>query len=1059
MNLRFKAAPRLWGHLFCVCLPAIGVLGALSGSTAQAASTTLVSVATDGTQINADVSSSRFSSDGKKIVFASAATNLVPNDTNGKTDVFVRDLTTGVTSLVSVATDGSSVGNNYSESPCISGDGNVVAFVSAASNLVAGDTSSSDVFVRDLTTGVTIIGNLATDGTKANSISNHPALNYDGKVLAFQSLATNFAANDTNRDYDIFVRDLTAGVTTLVSVTLDGGVSSSYSYAPSLSGDGKKVTFFSGASNLVTGDTNGADIFLRDLTTNTTTRVSVSSSGAQGNQSLTYPAPISRDGSKVLFSSQASNMVPNDTNNEYDVFLRDLSTNTTTRVSVASDGTQGDDQSNSGSLSDDGTIVTFSSYATTIVPNDTNGKSDVFVRDLTTNTTKAISVDSSSPPTGALGNGGSFAAGLSADGTKVLFRSTATNLVANDSNGFADLFVRDITPPSVPTLSVQTGAPQREGTIGNGGTLSFTVSLFPLSGQGVTVNYSTENNTAHAGSDYTAKSGTLTFVPGESTKTVIVNLLGDSLNEADETFYLDLSAPSGAVIAAGGARATGTIRDNQAPTLAVSNVAQNEGDTSGSLFNFTVTLSAASLYDVTVTYYTTNGSAVRLSDFSSANGTLTIPAGQTNATIAVTVWGDKHLEADETFFMNLINPTNATIADAQGVGTILNDDGNPSLSINDISITESNGGSTQASFSVMLSALTIKPVTFSLRTASAGSPEAAPGADYTAVTSRTVTIPAGQSFIDVPLTVLGDAIDEADEKFSVILYGAVNATISDGTGLCTIVDNDNPPAVSINATTATEGSGSDSVMTFTLSLTAPSAKNISVQCRTIVPPTSPPSPVTSAIAGTDYMVLPTTTVIFKAGETSKTVSVTIKGDLIDEDNERVMLQATNPVNANLYNSRVINGVLCTTGDGTIVDDDAAPSLSINDVSLAEGNSGIRQAAFTITLSAPSGRTVTVYANTGGSNPYATPGEDYVQLPTTQISFSPGQTSKTVNITTNGDTKVEQNEKFTVLLNGASYATISDNAGIGTILNDDSAPSTAPIATSDSKGSTHTEPSD
>src|SRR6476661_1437972 len=227
---------------------------------------------------------------------------------------------------------------------------------------------------------------------------------------------------------------------TRVSVDSAGNPGNSYSLFPSISADGQFVAFGSMSTNLVPGDTNNSeDIFVRDLLTNTTTRVSVDSAGNPGNNKSGSPS-ISADGRFVAFLSNSTNLVPGDTNNNYDIFVRDLLTNTTTRVSVDSAGNPGNRDSYNPSISADGRFVAFSSDASNIVPGDTNNTGDIFVRDLLTNTTTRVSVDSAGNP----GNSNSFSPSISADGRKVAFSSLAANLVPGDTNNGPDVFVADI---------------------------------------------------------------------------------------------------------------------------------------------------------------------------------------------------------------------------------------------------------------------------------------------------------------------------------------------------------------------------------------------------------------------------------------------------------------------------------------------------------------------------------------------------------------------------------------------------------------------------------------
>ena len=336
-------------------------------------------------------------------------------------------------------------GNNNSFSSSISADGRFVAFDSGASNLVRGDTQYNyDIFVRDLLTNTTT---LVSSGDRGNSNSSYPSISADGRFVAFQSQANILVRGDTKNPTDIFVRDLLTNTTIRVSVDSAGNQGNDSSYSPSISADGKFVAFDSKAFNLVPGDTNNSgDIFVRDLLTNTTTRVSVGSAGNQGNSNSSYPS-ISADGKFVTFSSDASNLVPGDTNNSDDIFVRDLLTNTTTRVSVDSAGNQAIGISPAApSISADGRFVVFNSTSTNLVPGDTNASGDVFVRDLSTNTTTRLSVDSAGnqvisnsfrPPS------------ISANGRFVAFDSNdSSNLVPRDTNNSQDVFVVDLTNAS-----------------------------------------------------------------------------------------------------------------------------------------------------------------------------------------------------------------------------------------------------------------------------------------------------------------------------------------------------------------------------------------------------------------------------------------------------------------------------------------------------------------------------------------------------------------------------------------------------------------------------------
>jgi Tol biopolymer transport system component len=388
------------------------------------------------------------SADGRYVAFSSLATILVPGDTNGTWDVFVRDRQRGTTERVSVDSSGaqgnSYSGFNFGfYDLSISADGRFVAFDSYATNLVPGDTNGFiDVFVRDRQSGTTERVSVATGGTQGNNYSCAPLISADGRYIAFTSYAFDLVPGDTNGFADVFVRDRQSGTTQRVSVDSGGAQGNRDSGGTSISADGRYVAFSSEASNLVSGDTNGFfDVFVRDRQNATTERVSVDSGGAQGNGNSAR-ASISADGRYVAFKSIATNLVPGDTNALDDVFVRDRQSGTTERVSVDSGGAQGNANSEdycSPSISADGRYVAFGSYATNLVPGDTNGFTDVFVRDRQSATTERVSVNSG----GAQGNSYSLSPSISADGRYVAFDSSATNLVPGDTNGLYDVFVRD----------------------------------------------------------------------------------------------------------------------------------------------------------------------------------------------------------------------------------------------------------------------------------------------------------------------------------------------------------------------------------------------------------------------------------------------------------------------------------------------------------------------------------------------------------------------------------------------------------------------------------------
>jgi Tol biopolymer transport system component len=290
--------------------------------------TTRVSVAGDGSQGNngASASAPAISADGRYVAFSSYASNLVSGDTNGAEDVFVHDRETGATERVSVAADGSETGRFTSSSaPSLSADGRYVAFTSGGSNLVPGDgNNSQDVFVRDRIERSIERVSVAGDGTEGNNFSSETAISADGRYVAFGSFSSNLVPGDRNNAADIFVRDRATGTTERVSVASDESEGNGFTSGPALSADGRYAGFASGATNLVEEDTNeGWDLFLRDRERGATERVSVAADGNEANDGSLTASAIGGNGRYVAFASSASNLVAGDTNGQTDVFVRE----------------------------------------------------------------------------------------------------------------------------------------------------------------------------------------------------------------------------------------------------------------------------------------------------------------------------------------------------------------------------------------------------------------------------------------------------------------------------------------------------------------------------------------------------------------------------------------------------------------------------------------------------------------------------------------------------------------------------------------------------------------
>jgi Tol biopolymer transport system component len=433
-----------------------GVVGCFAASAARAQDpVSRISVdpnGGDGDGQSGGSTASRLSADGRYVAFESDATNLVANDTNGENDIFVRDRATGTTVRVNVDSSGAEA-NGISTELAISDDGRFVAFSSVATNLVANDANGQmDVFVHDRDpdmngvfdegNGVTTRVSVSSTGKEGDGWSYTPAISADGNWVVFASDATTLVSSDTNGKADIFLHDRSSGTTTRVSLKGTGTQANSHSRLPAISADGAFVAFESSATNLVSRDNNGVtDIFVREIATSTTTRISTPSGGGEGNARSYGPPAFSSDGMVIAFASEATNLVTSDTNGFADVFVRDVVAGKTLRVSLDGGGKDLAGFSQFPAISADGNFVVYSTSAADAAPGDANGVEDVVVFDRTAGTNRIVSRNC----VGEYGNDFSHHPAISADATIVSFRSPANNFVVGDGNKFADVFVRDLT--------------------------------------------------------------------------------------------------------------------------------------------------------------------------------------------------------------------------------------------------------------------------------------------------------------------------------------------------------------------------------------------------------------------------------------------------------------------------------------------------------------------------------------------------------------------------------------------------------------------------------------
>jgi Calx-beta domain-containing protein/VCBS repeat protein/WD40 repeat protein len=669
----------------CLALTVAG-LTAAAGSAAQG-DVDLVSRADGaaGVKANGSSDSPAISADGRFVAFHSLASNLDAGDGDVIGDVFVRDLQSGTTTLVSRATGAAGAkGNGNSSDATISADGRLVAFESGSTTLGAGGTSS-DVYVRDLQASTTTLVDRASgaEGAPADAFSSNAAISADGRFVVFTSLASNLSPDDGDDVVDVFVRDLQTNTTTLVSraTGASGAAADRSAEAAAISADGRFVAFSSLATNLDPADptTANENVFVRDLQTNTTTLVS-RASGATGTTAngLSASPAISADGRFVAYRSNATNLDSADTDTSADIYVRDLQTNTTTLASRATgaNGTKANDFTTTPQISADGRYLTFNSFANNLDPAAVlPGTSEIYARDLQQNTTTLVSR--------AAGAAGATASGarpaISADGRYVAFDSLATNLSPDDPDRTGDVYRRDVLGSAAQTARISINdVSQAEGDAGQTA-FRFTVSLDQGQSAPVTVDYSTADGTATAPSDYVAGSGAVTFAPGETAKTVTVQVNGDTIVEPNGTFTVNLAnAVGNATIADTQAVATIVNDDQPAPIpgrISIDDVTKTEGNAAQTAFPFVVRLDTSQPAPVSVDFSTANGTATAPSDYVAGSGTVTFAPGETAKTVTVQVNGDTTVEPNETFTVNLANAVGtATIADAQAVATIVNDD-------------------------------------------------------------------------------------------------------------------------------------------------------------------------------------------------------------------------------------------------------------------------------------------------------------------------------------------------------------------------------------------------
>jgi hypothetical protein len=556
-----------------------------------------------------------------------------------------------------------------------------------------------------------------------------------------------------------------------------------------------------------------------------------------------------------------------------------------------------------------------------------------------------------------------------------------------------------------------------------------TVSLSEASAQDITVGYSTVEGSASAGSDYTATSGSVVLAAGALDAIILVDVLGDLTNEADETLTvtLDSVAGDGAVVA--DASAVLTILDNDDVSVSIADVAATEGADA----SFGLTLSGVSEQTVSVTAAVLAGSATDGADFTAPEPTtVEFAPGETSATFEVSVLDDAIHEADETFTVTLTTPTGrgVSIADDTAVATIQDTDA-LTVSVADASVAEGDTTDAVLTFAVSLSGVSEQTITAAFAIAGAQADGATSGVDYEVPASATVSFPAGETSVDVSVTVLGDLINEADEGVVVTLTGTSDArvTVGDGEADGVILDNDDV-TLSIANGEVDEGDATGGLLTLTATLSAASEQTITAEYSTSDG---------TATAGEDYTAIVSGPLTFAPGETEASATVSVSADTAYEADETITVTLAAPTG---------RGVSLLTGAaaGTILNDDDAPAISLTDVTAVEGYDD--DVTFTITLSGDTEEDVSVgYATTSGTAVGAT---DYVETAGT-LTIAAGSTSATITVTLVDDDDPEDEEAFTLTLTDPVAATLTVASATCLITDDDHPPLTVTPPTSASEG--------
>lgn len=548
---------------------------------------------TDGTDANGGSFNPSVSADGRYAVFESTASNLVNNDLNNNSDIFLVDTENGTIQRISEPTSGGDA-NGSSNNPSISANGQFVVFESFAPNLVANDTNNAvDIFIYDRIAQSMERVSVASNNTQANSHNFSPSVSADGRFVTFYSISSNLVSGDNNRAVDVFVRDRTTGETRMISTNANGNPGNMASWQPVISANGQYIAFSSNASNLVAGDSNNVqDIFLYEMATGNIAMVSKDNSGTPGNALSAYPA-ISASGDYVVFESDATNLVSNDGNGQTDIFVADVPHSSVTRISVTTDGGDINAPAYQPRISQDGRFISYYSYASNIVQPDPNNVEDVYLYDQSTGAIEMLTRTMAGEPS----NGSSFTAALNDDGRYAVTSSLATNLDVTDTNGLEDIYLFDRGATNTPPVAA--AGSDINIVLGATATLDGTASADPDGDTLVSYQWQMVSTPATSSlANWTSSSATPSLVPDVPGTYVVSLVVGDglSLSIADEVFInVSQNLPPSAV-------AVADITEGYAP-LAVSFDGSQSSDPEGEVLQYSWSFSeGATSTDVNPVY-------------------------------------------------------------------------------------------------------------------------------------------------------------------------------------------------------------------------------------------------------------------------------------------------------------------------------------------------------------------------------------------------------------------------------------------------------------------------